>query len=94
MMPRKQLPFPSIMVASRDDPYMTWNQSREYAGIWGSGIIDLGNAGHINIASGHGRWPDAYRIARSLTRNSETLQTLAAEQRGVSHANIAHSAAR
>jgi uncharacterized protein len=84
LMPRRPLPFPSIVVASRDDPYMTWNQSREYAGIWGSGMVDLGNAGHINIASGYGRWEEAYPIAHSLSRNSATLRTLAAAQRGVS----------
>lgn len=70
-MPRRRLPFPSIVVASRTDPYMPWLKSREYAGIWGSGLLDLGDAGHINVASGHGRWPEAYDIARSLSRNPD-----------------------
>ena len=68
-MPRKRLPFPSVVVASRTDPYMPWLKTREYAGIWGSGLIDLGDAGHINVASGHGRWPEAYDMACGLSRD-------------------------
>lgn len=70
-MPRKRLPFPSILVASRTDPYMSWLKAREYAGIWGSGIVDLGDAGHVNVASGHGRWVEAYAMAQSLSRQPD-----------------------
>lgn len=72
-MPRRRLPFPSIVVASQTDPYMPWHKSGEYAGIWGSGLIDLGDAGHINVASGHGRWPEIYNVASSLSRDTNYL---------------------
>jgi uncharacterized protein len=68
-MPRKRLPFPSLVIASRSDPYMPWLKSREYAGIWGAGLHDAGDAGHINVASGHGRWSEAYGMARSFSRD-------------------------
>ncbi len=33
---------------------------REHAnsGSWGSAVIESGEVGHINVASGHGPWPD------------------------------------
>ncbi len=86
-MPRGRLPFPSIVVASQADPYMPWLKTRQYAGIWGSGLIDLGDAGHINVSSGHGRWPEAYDIARSLSRNPEDWQ----HRRPAPQARRAHS---
>src|SRR5215207_5257906 len=56
-MPLERLPFPSVVVASRDDPYVTMEQARRYGEAWGSDFLDVGEAGHINSASGLGRWP-------------------------------------
>lgn len=64
------LPFPSILVASRDDPYMGFEDARAYAHSLGSDFIDLGLAGHINIDSGYGRWKKGYRLAARLERHS------------------------
>lgn len=52
-----RLPFPSIVVASDTDPYVTPAQAARYARAWGSTYFLLPNAGHINAASGHGPWP-------------------------------------
>jgi uncharacterized protein len=73
-MPRRRLPFPAIVVASRNDPYMPWITTREYAGIWGAGIVDLGYAGHINVASGFGRWTEGYALASGLDHGGGTVQ--------------------
>ncbi|MEO3997462.1 alpha/beta hydrolase [Mesorhizobium sp. CAU 1732] len=64
--PTKPLPFPSILAASSNDPYLPHAQAHRMAATWGSGLIDMGDAGHINIASGHGRWTDGYLLAASL----------------------------
>lgn len=61
-MPEHRLPFPSLVVGSLNDPYMDFETTRRMAGLWGSELADLGYAGHINIASGHGRWPLGYRL--------------------------------
>lgn len=61
-----QLPFTSILVASRDDPFMSFARAERQAGRWGSAIFDLGTAGHVNIASGFGPWPDAATLAAGL----------------------------
>lgn len=62
-MPHDALPFPSMVVASRDDPYMPHAKARTLAEQWGSRFHDLGQAGHINIQSGFGRWEDGYQLA-------------------------------
>jgi predicted alpha/beta hydrolase family esterase len=61
-MPTRHLPFPSMVVASRNDPYMSFDTARRYANLWSSELADMGNAGHINILSGHGRWPLGYQL--------------------------------
>lgn len=65
-MPTGRLPFPSVIVASRNDPYMSFDASRRFASLWGSDLVDLGACGHINIASGHGRWPLGYHLLNSV----------------------------
>jgi predicted alpha/beta hydrolase family esterase len=56
--PMRKLSFPSVLLASTDDPYSRIERTRELAAAWGSGLIEIGLAGHINAASGHGPWPD------------------------------------
>jgi predicted alpha/beta hydrolase family esterase len=60
--PTEELPFPSIVVASSDDPYDPAGAAREFAQAWGSRFVDAGPAGHINTRSGYGDWP----LARTL----------------------------
>lgn len=69
-MPADPLPFPSVLVASRNDPYMPFEQAKSYADSLGSDFVDLGSAGHINVDSGYGRWKKGYRLAARLERHS------------------------
>ncbi len=55
---RDPLPFPSITVASRNDPFCSFDVAEDIAAAWGSLFIDAGEAGHINAESGHGPWPE------------------------------------
>jgi uncharacterized protein len=64
--PMARLPFRSIVVASRDDQYITMDRAREYAAAWGSELVDLGDAGHINAASGLGTWAVGYGLLQRL----------------------------
>lgn len=52
------LAIPSLLVASRNDPYCPWLDAEELAFAWGSAFIDAGESGHINSDSGHGPWPE------------------------------------
>jgi prephenate dehydrogenase len=65
--PKHLLPFPSIVVASHDDPYLAMERAREMARTWGSRFVDAGAAGHINGDSGLGDWPEGKRLLRHLT---------------------------
>ena len=57
--PRKPLPFPSIVVGSRNDPLGSSARVAELAQSWGSRFDDLGNVGHLNPFSGFGPWEQA-----------------------------------
>jgi predicted alpha/beta hydrolase family esterase len=65
-LPRKRLPFRTILVASRNDPYTTFAQFEQYADDWGAELFDAGEAGHIETASGYGPWPDGERLVEAL----------------------------
>jgi uncharacterized protein len=61
-MPLSRLPFASVVVASSDDPYVTPQRARQLAAAWGAELVDIGAAGHINTASGHGPWPEGLAL--------------------------------
>jgi len=67
-MPTHRLPFPSIVVVSRNDPYLPFDKAIALGRSWGSQVHDLGHSGHVNIDSGFGRWPDAYALADTLAQ--------------------------
>lgn len=76
--PRQSLPFPSILVASSDDPWIDINQARSLASFWGSHFIDAGACGHLNAASGIGAWAEGSAlldrvIAASCDRTGRPL---------------------
>ncbi len=56
--PRDPLPFPSMLVASTNDPLCSVERAVDLAAAWGSDLHFAGAAGHINVASGHGPWPE------------------------------------
>jgi len=65
-LPRRLLPFPSIVVASSNDPFLSMDRARDLAHYWGSRLVDIGAAGHINGDSGLGDWPEGKRLLRHL----------------------------
>jgi predicted alpha/beta hydrolase family esterase len=56
--PGEPLPFPSLVIASRDDPFSSFAESEALARTLGAELIDAGFSGHINSESGHGPWPE------------------------------------
>lgn len=57
---RRRLPFPASVLASRTDPYAAFERSQALAQDWGAELRDLGDAGHVNEASGHGEWAQGW----------------------------------
>lgn len=67
--PREPLPFPSVLVASRNDPYCSYEKAEDVSYAWGAAFVDAGESGHMNTASGHGPWPEGLmRFAGFLKR--------------------------
>src|SRR6202022_5196538 len=55
--PSRALPFPTLVVASSDDPYGSLGYVQRCAADWEAGLVVAGALGHINDASGLGGWP-------------------------------------
>jgi uncharacterized protein len=64
--PRNALPFQSIVAASRNDPLARFERVAAFARSWGSKLVDLGEVGHLNPASGFGEWPQAVSLINEL----------------------------
>ena len=58
----QRLPFPSIVVASTNDPYVSIARARAFAQAWGSRFVEIGDAGHINGEAGYGNWPEGEKM--------------------------------
>jgi predicted alpha/beta hydrolase family esterase len=65
-MPMKSFAFPTIVVASANDPYGSLEFARSAASAWGSRFINIGPAGHINSNSGFGEWNDGFSLFQQL----------------------------
>jgi uncharacterized protein len=68
--PALPLPFPTIVVASDNDEYVTLERATEFATAWGAMLITLRGAGHINAAAGYGEWSDGYTLLASLQQRA------------------------
>ena len=64
--PLEPFPFPSIVVASTNDAYVSLETAQQYAEHWGSEFVNLGARGHINGDSGLGDWPEGYALLQRL----------------------------
>src|SRR5688572_25371277 len=66
-LPRRPLHVSGTVVASQNDPWLSFTAAANLARDWGLEVHDEGHAGHINADSGYGPWPDLLKI---LERNS------------------------
>lgn len=64
--PLRKLPFPSMVVASSDDPWVSLDRAKQFADAWGSVFVNIGEAGHINAAAGYGPWEKGLELLRQL----------------------------
>ena len=63
------LPFASVLLASRDDPYCAFERARLFAHAWGSQFMDYGPCGHINADSGLASWPEGHVLLQDLMKD-------------------------
>jgi predicted alpha/beta hydrolase family esterase/diadenosine tetraphosphate (Ap4A) HIT family hydrolase len=64
--PRAPLPFPSILVASRNDSYCSFARAQQLASSWGARLVDAGALGHVNADSRLGTWPLGRALLQEL----------------------------
>ena len=60
--PRDPFPFPSVVIASQNDPFCSFEVAGDMANAWGSMLVDARESGHINSESGQGPWPDGLMV--------------------------------
>jgi len=64
--PLEQLPFPTIVVSSSNDPYGSADYVRTCAAAWGSELVEVGARGHLNAESNLGHWPEGFRLLETM----------------------------
>jgi predicted alpha/beta hydrolase family esterase len=69
--PIRKLDFPTIVVASMNDPYCAMQRAAKWAAYWGGRFVSVGNKGHINTDSGLGDWEEGLSLLRELARMAE-----------------------
>jgi len=79
--PQKPLGFPTVLVASTNDPWMTFDRAARLAHVWDAQLVALGEAGHINAEAGYGPWPDALALVQALGHGESLTPRAEAESR-------------
>lgn len=70
---RTRLPWPAVVIASRNDPEGAYDAVAARAFDWGAELIDAGFAGSLNAASGYGPWPEGLmRLAGFMAKIGKT----------------------
>jgi hypothetical protein len=64
--PLQKLPFKSIVVCSSNDLYGSVQHAQTCAQAWGSELVNMGDYGHINAASGLGCWMNGLSLLAKL----------------------------
>lgn len=77
-LPQMPLPIPTIVVGSRNDPWMSYERVSGLARDWGANLVDLGMAGHVNVATGFGPWPYGKLLRDQLLRRTAEVMPLPA----------------
>jgi uncharacterized protein len=67
-LPTAPLGFPTLLVASDDDPHLGLGRARALARAWGSRLEVIQGGGHLNTGAGYGPWPEGERLLAELCR--------------------------
>ncbi len=67
-MPTNRLLSPTVLITSDNDPHMRLERAKHFAEVWGSRLVVVERAEHINTAAGYGPWPFGETVLRELAR--------------------------
>lgn len=65
-MPRMNLPFSSLMIASENDPYISSAELKKWAGILGSDFISVGEREHIGTVAKLEYWEEGQELFQNF----------------------------
>lgn len=65
----RALAFPSVLVASRNDPHCEFDRARLFAYAWGAQFMDHGQSGQIDAAAGLASWPEGHVLLQDLMKD-------------------------
>ena len=71
---RVWLPFPSLLIGSDNDAAASAVRAIELGRQWGSEVVILRGAGHINVQSGHHQWEQGFAYLYRLQNRIELQQ--------------------
>ena len=64
--PRTPLPFPSVVVASSNDPLLSVERAEDLASAWGAEVAEIGPHLHVGSDAELGQWPEGRAILDEL----------------------------
>ncbi|RXK61889.1 alpha/beta hydrolase [Lacibacter luteus] len=64
--PLNKFSFKTIVVASENDEWVLLQRAMFFAANWGSELVNIGNAGHINAVAGYGKWDDGIALVNKF----------------------------
>ncbi|QRN96208.1 alpha/beta hydrolase [Archangium violaceum] len=65
-MPRQRLPFPSVVVASTNDAFITMERITGLAADWGAKLVNVGAKDHLGSAARLGSWREGQALLEEL----------------------------
>lgn len=78
--PLSSLPFPALVVGSRNDPWLSVTRARTFARHWNASFVDAGRKGHIGNQCDLGYWLDGLmfldRLAQTVLIEKTGLRRL------------------
>lgn len=70
LMPLSELSFPSIVVTSDNDPFISLSRAKYFAEQWNSKFINVGSKGHLNSDSNLEYWEEGQLILEELIKET------------------------
>jgi predicted alpha/beta hydrolase family esterase len=64
--PTQAVPFPSLVIGTENDTYMSFERAKELANYWGSDFINVGQKGHVNSDSNLEYWEEGQNYLQQL----------------------------
>lgn len=66
LLPQGRLTATGLLIASENDPWLSYEEARKWAGRWELPLFNAQRAGHINTESGYGPWPLLLELLKAM----------------------------